>query len=484
MATKSISSFADIPKDKWSESAAQVHLKMLEINKSGNQVAISEAAQEYKQYDSMVAEAVHTGHIDEINLDEVGSLMARQDSRFRDGWSAMQNYFRDGSLADPAIAEHLFDGMDASQFPDLVQRCVVEKALTGCSSNNCGSLVDLIGTMSVGCNEERMRSDLMLDDLDFGVCEAPDSPLTFAGVNSPIYTRIGPRCKKRIGFSLKSNLRCNNLMGAVEDVINNNVKKRYDKHYGKQVVEFLTNGCGGPTCQANDYRPYIDECQYNLYYENGGGGPWQNKFCNDQDLNPCTGEALLCRLERQLRRATDPWTGDFIDCCDRWDVIAFGDACSTKTMRKLLGAQDLTYKSGCEADTCTTERRYTEAARAGWGTITNNSCLTRTLFEQYQAKYGAASGHTLALDDCQVMQMVDRTFVVGCPKSAIFRTVEQDWTKRTYGGTNTWMFFNQGVEEMMSFEISTGFFVNPMTMPGTMLVQGLPDGVTCADLCA
>lgn len=465
-------SFADVPQSKWNESVADLHLQMYQVNRGGNSATIAEAARDYQGFQKdMLHRANQTGHAT-TDLDEVARFMSAKSPEFKKGYDAILNNLRFGDV--PQVTEHLFDGMDLSQFPDLMNHCAIEQALTQCASDNCGELVSLVGTQQVGCNESRMRSDLMLDDLDFGVCEPPDAPLTFAGINSPIYSRMGPRCRKRIGFSLKSNTRCNGIMASVMNVINTQVKPKYDKWLGKATVAMiLGNGTCGSNCGSFDYSPYIDDCRYKMYYGVGECGPWNNLMFNDQDLSPCSGEGLLCAIERMARRATDPWTGDLIRCCDNYDMIAFGDACSTKVLRKLLGAHTAEYNKSCcgdDADSdCVKTPSFPEAARPGWGTIRNSECLTRSAFEYYKGQFGCI------LSDAEIMQMIDRTYIIGCIRQAIVRTVEQEWTRREYGGTNTWAYFNQGVEQMVSFEATGGFFVNPMRIGGVIKIQGLPD---------
>lgn len=462
-----------VPKDKWSDSIADtftgdVRVESHRDNPLQNLVELTDVA--LKEQHISVAD---------VDLDYVGEKWSSRSESFATGFNAFRSALRSGNRLDQSRAEHLFDGLDKSQFPDLLMTCGANRIMERCPGAGYDVVLDLAGTMNVGCTDERMRTPLMLDDIDFQGCDPPDAPRNMVGINSPVWSRIGKRCLRRVGLAIKENTRCNNIMSLIEEVWNNESRSRFEKGEAKRLIGYMLDGCCGVTC-GRDSDPYLNNCKFNKYYLEGAG-PWENKICLNTDLDYCTAEAMVCQWEEYLEeKATDPFNGDLIDCCNgAWDVITFGTGCSTKKIDRALGTHTLNVGNECvDGVTCAERRTYTEASRPRFGRVIHHPYITQMAIDHFTTCYG--TGTTSNYSAAQIKQMTDRTYLVGCTREVFKRTIEKDFTRSTYGGTDTWAFFNQGVEKFHGIDVMTGLFTEILKLPGVLLVQGAPDGVDCS----
>ena len=463
-----------IPKEAWNDQIANTYTGDIRAESHSNPMS---------NLVELTTVALQEQHITvtDLDLDHIGEKWSTRSESFNQGFSAFRSALRTGNRFDKSRAEHLFDGLDKSQFPELLMTCGANRIMERCPGADYNVVLDLAGTMNVGCTDERMRTPLMIDDIDYASCDPPDAPRNMVGINSPVWSRIGKRCLRRVGLAIKENTRCNNIMSLIEDVWNRESRRPFDKGEARRLISYMLGGCCDVTC-GRDSDVYLNNCKFNKYYL-AGEGPWENKICLNTDLDNCGAEALICQWEQYLdEMATDPFNGDLIDCCNgAWNVITFGTGCSTKKIQRGLGAHTVMHTNECtEGITCSERRTYQEASRPRFGEVIHHPYISQMAKDHFTTCYG--SGTTMNYSDAQIQQMVDRTYLIGCTREVFKRTIEKDFTRSTYGGTNTWAFFNQGVEKFHGVDVSTGLFTEVLKLPGVLLVQGMPDGEDCANL--
>jgi hypothetical protein len=413
-----------------------------------------------------------------FDLDDMGNYLAGRSESFRAGWAHFNGLLRDGWSSEKFAqgrAEHLYDGMDASQFGALLMQCQAVTLMERCPASDYNVVLDCLGTMDVGCTETEMRIDPYFD-YDFDCPAAEDEPRKMVGANSPVWSRIPKRNMYRIGTAMKESLRCNGLMGLLESAWVRDSRRPWDRAEAKRAVAYMLGGCCGSTCGVNG-GVYYDQCKFPLYMDGSTPGPHCNKMYLNTDLTACDTEAMICEWEERLSNACDPFTGEIVDCCPNgWTVITFGSKCNAKAIQKGLGAHTVEHGNACtDGLTCTQSRTYQEAARARFGEVKQHAYFTRFAFEHRKKCYG--EGTTMNFTDEQIQQMVDRTFLIGCPQMILKRTIEKEFTRSQFGGTNTWAYFNQGVESFHGIDVKTGLAAMPTMLNGLLLVEGLPDGV-------
>ena len=420
------------------------------------------------------------GHFDpqSIDLDEIGNAWASKSPAFNDGWRDIQRAIRTGTPL--TRAEGLFDGVDKSQFGELAIMCGATQFLDRCDAGGFDDIINCVGERRMGpCDDRRLRTPIMIDDINFGCPSPSDSERRMTGTNSPLFSKLPAPKEYKMGIGLKANLNCNGVMDLVRDVWANESRVPYDRKIARETIALILGGCcsKGP---CGFTRMNLDGNNYDIYEDNEDTGRC-NVVYQAEDLSYCGTEALLSRIEDRMEKAKDPWTGDFIDCCNgSWDVISFGSQSATKKMMIGLAAHQIEAK-GADGD-CTETMRFQRAGRARFGTIKQGPNFQRFACEHFTACYGPGTNSDFTADE--IKQMVNRSYVIGCTSRSFKRIVDTEFTRSQYGGTDTWAYFNQGVQEFHGIDFSYGWMVEPMIQIGgaTLLVQGLPDGKLPADL--
>ncbi len=370
--------------------------------------------------------------------------------------------------------EHVSDGMSRSMFPEWMDGCIQYMSTRTCSMLDPRPALDIYGRDVVGCGIDKMKTEPFIPALEFK-CEPEGKDLDLTGMTTPLEMKVYPRCSQRIGTAYMRSLRCGggNVRAQIVREINDNIRPQFEKAFGKFALRVLLDLDCGANCDRR-YPPNVNGCTLAPYHLDGGSGPWVNKFFQGEPVTRCDARTLQCTIERMFEQAKHPVTGDLIDCCQNgWTSLVLGTGCEHEDWAKWLESYQVR-AGNCDGPGCNEVSVYNRNARTMWGPTIYHAWMSRWTKEIMMEIWGP--GTTLGLTEAQVEQIQERTKVVGCIDDAFRITVELDFTKRTYGGENTWPSFNQNIDNFESWEWKLGMFVNPFAVQRVILVQGVHDG--------
>lgn len=430
-------------------------------------------------FEARLTEAYSLGEFNpltDVDHDGVFESFCKADERFADVARLVRDdprVWRQGSDNDK-LREHVVDGLELSQFERYLDTCIRLGTIEFCSGPSVDGILGLIGGLSVDCTTSKVATDPFLIDDDFDDCTPADAEMPFAGLADPVEFTVPDRNTVQLGYAMKRDLFCGGLATRILDMIEREIGPKFNRRLARQVIPLIFEAyC---STHPNPWPFNMDGCSWGTYYAEDAASPWVNKIQAADDFDTCT-YGFFCQVETLFDNLENPRTGELMECCSEYQIVSGGGRCMDEKFRNLLG---VTRVESCNVDAtgCRDSIMFNRNGRAGWGNFFWDRYLTRYLKERYTTLFG--TGTTAGYTDAQILQMVERTWLAGCPERAFAMTTEWERERITLQGRDTWQYLNQNVLYMTGWRERTGFMVqNPWSV---VLVQGVPDGETLADL--
>ena len=437
----------------------------------------------YSAVDRRLTEAYSRQEVDllnDIDLDGIMAAWRKRDERFDD---AVKNIVHNPDMFKPGaqndrLREHVTSGIELSQFERFLDTCVRLGTFSFCGTEGVDTILGLVDRINVDCTDNVLSTDPFLIEDDFDDSNPPHSETPLAGLADPVELRMPPRKHVKIGYAINRDLFCGGLAQRILNVINGpeGVAMKLNKRLAKHIVPLIFNAYYPG---KNPWEFNMDGCGWETYYDDSGDGsdPWVNKICVAEDFDHCK-YGMFCMVEESFDGINHPRTGDPMTCVGEYQIVSGGGRCLAEKFRNLLGLHRAEYCDKSNANGCQASIQFDRASRSGWGAFIWSRFMSRYLKDAYTELYG--TGTTANFSRTEINQMTERTWVAGNTQAAFKLAVEWEREEVTLQGLNTYQYWNQEILWMKKWSEKWGLMVqNPWAVH---LIQGLPDGKTCADL--